>query len=337
MKLPWFAFKDNNLTINDAASNPEGGDPGSTETNNGPEVIPTTSKDDKALKSKNLADSIKDALEQAGKLHEPKEESKLKTPLVTAPAPKPKEAAKKEEPKETKKEDSDDLTAEELTAFKNLKSLLNDKETAPETIRLLAKKAGVNLDAVETKKEQVAAKKTILETLKENLPEEMQYLADILAPGLAKVIKSEVEDEVKDLKEYKTRTEVKEIENEISLAVTGEFKKFSNSNEIEQEVFNLMSEVPKDPKISHAKYFQRLITLAAAEKGLVLIKTDGEAKPKVEINNERVNKNRTDAASRLASERGSEVKTGTEVTSKKMNLNDAVKDAVEQATKLFNT
>lgn len=285
------------------------------------EIIPQDKIDN--AKNLSLSDTIKAAMESA----KPKEEVKEKKVEVK------KEDATKEDKKVEKKGETEEVSPEEIKAFKELKILLSDPKTAKETLTILANKSGVNLREVETKKEVKEAVKTITDELRDSLGDDFKFIADILGPGLEKVIKAEVSKGTESFKDYQRNQEVNKLQTEISDAVDSSFGKYENSNEFEADVHKLMDSFKRDGSISHADYFDNLLIIAAAKKGVLLIPKGTKDIKKVD--EVKAKANAKDAASRLASERNAEVKTGVGVA-KKMGLKESIEDAISQANTKFN-
>ena len=91
-----------------------------------------------------------------------------------------------------------------------------------------------------------------------------------------------------------------------------------------------MDEIKPSGKTSHEDYFKKLIVLAANEKNFTL-KIRGSVPTKVNESpdSDKINKNRKDAQSRLASERGAEVKDAVKAPHQRRGLSSAIEDALE--------
>ena len=237
---------------------------------------------------------------------------------------------------EDKKEEDkkEDLTAEQLEFSKTLFKALNNPDVAiqKQTIQILAKAAGLDLKEIETKKEVVEAKESLIDLLKADLGE-YDFLADKLGPVLEKVIKKFVDEGTKEIKESQRLDKEERFKVATNTAIDTAFASFTNSLEVKDEVVKLMDQIKPTAAMSAENYFKSLIVLAASNKNITL-KSSSE-KDKDKETKDKIKSNRDDAASRLASERSSEVKVGVK-TSQRMGLNRAVEQAAEDAAKKFN-
>lgn len=248
-----------------------------------------------------------------------------------------KEEEKKDDEKKSEEKKSDDLDDQQKEYAKVLYKALNsnDKEIQQRTLRILAESAGLKLAEVETKKEAAVVKKSIVESLKESLGE-YDFLAEKLGPALETLLKGMVEESTKDIRETQRNNEILRIQNEVSTSIDAAFAEYENAKVLGPEVSKLMDQIKfRDTSgMTQKEYFKNLIILAASNNKVAL-KVKGE-KVEPKVNEDKVNKNRNDAASRLASERGAEVKLAIE-PAKRMNLKDAVEDAVRKTNEKFNS
>lgn len=248
-------------------------------------------------------------------------DNKLETAITAAeeklekPEEKVVEAAesKVEEPKEEAKEASktDSETEMALALFRSLK----DPNKSADVIRLMAREAGL----LETKKEEAVVAKTIEEVIKEGLGEDYEFLADKLAP----VIKTAVEMATKDLREQNERTAQEQEASKIKTAIDNVMGKYAEADKLEADVLKLMDEILPSPDQAPGVYFERLLRIAAAEKGVTL---------KLKTASERIASNRDNSAVRLAAE-GGKSETSVTKSATSMNLNQAIEVAMEQLSK----
>ena len=244
---------------------------------------------------------------------------------------------KKEEKKEEKKSEEkkvEEFSEEQLNFAKTLFKALNNPDPAiqRQTIKVLASAAGLDLKEIETKKEEKKAEETLLELLKAGLGE-YDFLADKLAPVLDKVLKKTIDENTKDIREALKEEKLSKFRSEVSSGIDAAFAEYENAAEnkdLKDEVVKLMDQFKPNKDISHKDYFRSLIVLAASNKNIALTKI-GENK-NIKDKEARIEKNRNDAASRLASERGAEVKQGVRVP-RKMSINDAIVEAMEELSK----
>lgn len=224
------------------------------------------------------------------------------------------EKPKAEEPLEEEKKETpklDDETEMALALFRSLK----DPAKSADVIRLMAKEAGI----IESPKQAETVAKTIEEVIKEGLGEDYEFLADKLAP----VIKTAVEMATKDLREQSERTAQEQEAAKIKTAIDNVMGKYAEVEKLEADVLKLMDEILPSPDQAPGVYFERLLKIAAAEKGITL---------KLKTASERIIANRDNSAVRLAAEGGKSEKAVTK-SATPMNLNQAVEAAMEQLSK----
>lgn len=236
--------------------------------------------------------------------------------------------------KKDEKETEDDLTPDQLKYAKTLFKALanNDPKIQRQTLDLFARAAGLELKEIETKKEAIEAKETLLDLLKSGLGE-YDFLADKLAPTLEKVFDKIISEKTADIRETVRLNEETRIKNEINTSIDSAFAKFSNSLDVKKEVLDLMDQFPKSDKVSYEKYFEGLIVFAANQKGVTLAKPNDKKTPEKDLN--KVAKNREDAGSRISSDRTSEAKEGIK-SSQRKSLDQSVREAAEEALKRMN-
>jgi len=242
-------------------------------------------------------------------------EEKLEKPAETTKEVKPVESAvvveetKEEEKKETPSSDSETEMA--LALFRTLK----DPAKSADVIRLMAREAGI----IESPKQAEVVAKTIEEVVKEGLGEEYEFLAEKLGPA----IKSAVELATKDIREQTERAAQEQEAIKIRTAIDNVMGKYAEAEKLEADVLKLMDEILPSPDQAPGVYFERLLKIAAAEKGVTL---------KLKTASERISSNRDNAAVRLAAE-GGKSDTAVTKTATTMDLNQAIKTAMEQLSK----
>jgi hypothetical protein len=244
------------------------------------------------------------------------------------------EEKKEKEVKEEKKEETqegaeDDLTAEQLGFVKNLYKGLNNKDPNIQlgTLKILANAVGMDLTAIKTEKQAEKAEETLVGLLKEGLGE-YDFLADKLGPVLEKALDKFVEKKTADIRE-ELRTNKETAQR---AAIEADFKasldEYDTTDEakgiLRDEVYRLMDSFRPSGKITPRDYFKSVIILAANNKNIELKLVNSKQK------DERVSKNRQDAMSRLASERGADIKEVSRVP-QRMSLKESVQDAMEKA------
>src|SRR6266853_1380953 len=272
----------------------------------------------------NLANIIENATKEASKTEEPetkelgtKEDTEKESPKIKEPD--------KEETKES------ELRDDEVAFAKNLYKALNnsDPNVQIKTLKLLANAANMDLKEIETKKDIKEAEKDLVALLKEGLGE-FDFLAEKLGPVLERALKSYVAKETEPIKQAQQLIKDEKLRDEVSSAIDKAFGEYTNATEVKDEVIQLMDNFKPSAKMAHKDYFRSLIILAASNKGITLKLANSQIS---QDNNAKIDKNRRDAATRLASERVNEVKDVTRITQFK-NLKEAVLDAAEKALTL---
>jgi len=270
----------------------------------------------------NLANIIENATIKASKESEPEtKELEIKEPEKESPETK--EPDKEEKPEE--------LREDEVVFAKNLYKALNnsDPNVQLKTLKLLANAANMDLKEIETKKDIKEAEKDLVALLKEGLGE-FDFLAEKLGPVLERALKSYVAKETEPIKQAQQLIKDEKLRDEVSSAIDKAFGEYTNATEVKDEVIQLMDNFKPSAKMAHKDYFRSLIILAASNKGVTLKLANSQVS---QDNNAKIDKNRRDAATRLASERVNEVKDVTRITQFK-NLKEAVLDAAEKALTL---
>lgn len=254
-----------------------------------------------SVDSNSVAEAFNKAVEDAKPKEEPKVEAK----------PEAEETA--EEPKAT-----DGLTDEERQHAINLFGLLKNKDTALETVTLLAKQAGL----IKTQTEAKEAAKTIVDVLREELGEEYSFMADKLAPAIAKITKTLVDENTKEIKAQFTAAEEAKVAKEVENGLAALAEAFDDAETYYKDIYELMDEIPPGPKATADSYFKKLYYIA---------KGQASEKSKPAMLKERVERNRNDAGARVASEgKGRTVKG--EPSSTPLTLTQAVQKALEEVS-----
>lgn len=272
------------------------------------------------VERQNLTTVIEAAAVEAAKTV-PIDEEETKGQKVTQP-----EDKEGDDKKEDPAKQEEDLSAEQVTFAKSLFKALNnsDPNIQRNAVKILANAAGLDLKEVETKKEVIEVKETLLDLLKSGLGE-YDFLAEKLAPVLEKALNKSITEHTKDIREELKVERESKIRSEISTSIDNAFAKYENSLEVKDEVVKLMDQFKPGKGVSHQEYFDSMIKLAASNKDIVLKKLGDKSKT---LDESKVKKTRSDVIGRLSSERGPEPKIGIK-TPGKMNLNEAVRQAVE--------
>ena len=232
---------------------------------------------------------------------------------------------KKETPIEEKKEG--DLLAEQ---GKQLLLALQDPAKAPIVIKFLAEQAGYSkLPVPETKKEAKEIKNDILDELKEGLGEEFSIIAERLAPAIEKILAKKLEESQADIRADLQAQESEKLRDQSARAIekltTGFFGEGEDlPDNVNQEMGKYMDRTPPTSDMSPKDYLDDAFHYAIGKLGIAKPDKDKEAK---------ISKNRTDAASRLSSERAPAERGIKQDNSKPMSRQDAIRAAVEAASK----
>ena len=236
------------------------------------------------------------------------------------PPPLPKE--NKEEPKI----DDDGLTQEQRANAINFYKGLQDPEKAPHLIEFVAKSAGYS--KIETKAELKEAKRDIKGILKEKLGDEFEPLYERLGPALEEILTEKLEEATKGIREDIQSEKKEKLESEYLGIMNGIVKDYNYGDDlpsdITKEMQSIMEEFDPKPGMSMDKYLKSIHNLALINLG------KSTNKP-----NARTERNRLDAPSRLASERGGSPGEGVAIP-KKMGLDAAVKAAVDEVEAKLN-
>lgn len=176
----------------------------------------------------------------------------------------------KQDTTDTKIEDvkTDDTVKEstlspEQTAALNLFNALKDPETAGPTLRHLADLAGFDLTS---RKQQTELKKSISQTIAEELGEDNSILAEKLGPTLERIISKAIEDGVKPVTSAIEAQEQKKIANEIEATLKDLNTETKGlSAKLEDRMVELMEELPPSSKITPSAYVRKIYKLAASD------------------------------------------------------------------------
>lgn len=253
--------------------------------------------------------------------------------IKTQEAPPVVEDKKEEEKKEEEKPAvNTELTDEDKVLQQqglDLIKALKDPQQAPIIARFLAEQTGVlKQDTTTTKTETKEAADAVLEALKESLGPEFQYLAEKIAPGMKKAFSQIVEQNNADIREEFHRQEEEKLALQSKTALDSLTEDFFGKGEdlpknVEQEMSKLMDKYQPSPDSTVKEYVNDIFKLAVSN--LNLSKSDKAREAKT-------NKNRNDAASRLASERAP-AESNIQQNTSKMDRRTAIRLAVEAAEK----
>jgi hypothetical protein len=171
---------------------------------------------------------------------------------------------------------------------------------------------------IENRKDEVKAKKVIIDIFKEALPE-FPALAEKLGPAIDQVLSQEREEH----QEQMAQVQLQQLENNVTKEIEilrRETK--GESTKVEARMAELSEAYLMGPNTSLKDYVRSLYTLATA--GRTVQKTSAQLADKIR-------RNANNAPDRLRTAPGSE--RTTEVPAGKMNLKQSVEWAIEQASK----
>lgn len=239
---------------------------------------------------------------------------------------------KVEEAPAEEKESPEDL-ANALQLYKALKN----PETSGSVIEYLAKQGGFVKQAqqAETKAEVKEVAEDLQDYLKESLGVEFEFLADKIAPALKKFLGKEFERQQADIRESLLTQEREKVEAQSTRILTKLSTDFFGTevlpDNVSKEMSRLMDKIPAQQDMSTKEYLELIFDTAKGRLGLV------KASAKPDTSKARAESNRSDAASRLASDRGgSKVGTPVKDTSKPMDRRQAIQAALDEVNESVN-
>lgn len=247
-------------------------------------------------------------------------------PTITLDKTKAKVEDKEDKGKNLEEEVTDDEVAEMDDAIRLFRAL-NDPKQAPIIVKAMAEKAGL-LEA-ETKKEVKEIKKSIKQVVKERFGNEFAFLADKLGEVLEEIVPSATAEKTRELEEKIAAREREAVSKEVEKALNEVYSQYEIVPKTVQARFNeLIDEMPPVPgKTDPKKYFNRLVKIAAEETNTTLKLVNSSAKNTNNSQKDRIERNKRDAASSLASESAGEVENVTQVQNFKTRR-DAIKAAM---------
>jgi hypothetical protein len=234
------------------------------------------------------------------------------------------------ETKENPKEQTEEERLESDEALKLFKALKNP-DTRGTVIEFLAKNAGYEKKgALETKTDVKEAAADLTSSMKEGLGEQFEFLADKLAPAIEKYLEKKRQEDLVEIKATLEAQEREKLEGQSAKAISKLTSDFFGEDvelpsNVQNEMSKFMDKVPPSQDLSVKEYVELAFNAAIGKLGLS--KADKTKDKKIE-------KNRSDVAGRLASDRSAS-RTAEAVTSpsKTMNRREAIEAAMEAASK----
>ena len=270
-----------------------------------------------------VIDNRKDAIAAAVKeVEKPSSEEQVKVDVVEA---KPKE--------KTKEEKEAEVAAREkkLQQAELLFDALNNPEQAGTVIDFLAKQAGytkAELKTVETKTEVKEVKDDILEIFEKALGDEFKFLAPNLSKAVSEALNKRLESSQADIRAKFQEQEEEKLRGQSDSAINklteGFFGKDSElPKEVVTEMSKYMDRIQPNTNTTVSEYIEDAFHAAIGKLGLSKVNKSKQ---------ERISKNRTDAPTRLASERVPH-EDNIQRDSKPLSRKDAIRAAVEALEK----
>jgi hypothetical protein len=229
----------------------------------------------------NITEAIKGAVEKltGGSKSEVVEETKTEQTVEDSSNDKDTTSEESDEVEETEekssKKDSSDDDEEDpkmVQRAKDLYKALNDPKTAASTLQsLVAYAQGRGIKLGETKKEQEVAAKSIIEEIKDLVPESEAYLLETLGPVFEYIVKKvQSEGEVKlstlqnKLREAEQQREVEKYQSKLETILSkSEYKPYLPT------MAELMKKFSPSEGIDTEDYIEEVYQLAKAKKGKI--------------------------------------------------------------------
>lgn len=277
-----------------------------------------------------IAEALKNANLEDNKINE--EEKPVKTPeekvkSIESPI---KESSKESKEKEEKEDEDKELAAKGLELMK----ALNDPSKAPLVIKFLAEQAGyTKAELKKADKEEIKeVKDDILNDLRAGLGEEFSIIADRLAPAIEKILKKEFDKNLAETRQKFEEQESEKLKTQSATAIEKLSSDFFGAGEdlppaVQKEMSAFMDRVAPSKDSTVKEYVGDAFHYAIGKLGLQKVTSeDKERKTRSE-------RNRTDAASRLASERVPAADSLKPDNSKPLTRQEAIQRAIEAANK----
>jgi len=207
---------------------------------------------------------------------------------------------------------------------------LNDPSKAPALAKFIAERAGLNLATDRPKdtedKPDDKAELTPQKIIEDALGTKYSFLAPALIPAIVNAAKAVVIEETRGLRDSFDSRETKSLKQEITAAKENLFSNFPEAKKLGQEIGTIISSqsIPKADDQSWSNYFEDLLFVVAGRKGIV-----PKRNTKVVVNKNKSNRNRTDAASRLASESISDANIK-EVAEGNKSIGDTIRESMKE-------
>lgn len=213
----------------------------------------------------------------------------------------------------------DDLNEDQLKEAKLLYKTLLDPQQRLNVVAALAAQSGLlnQNTKLDTPKQVEKVEQAIGDIIREAIPE-YPGLADKLGPAIEKI----VEGVRAEQQETAEQMNLQQVQNEVDSELSNLARDTKGaSRKLENKMASLMQEIAPGPNVTVKSYIRNLYALASA--GSTQQRT-------TQVVADKINRNANNAADRLKTAPGT---ARTQESLKKMNLNDSVKWAIEQASK----
>lgn len=287
-----------------------------------PEILETSTKDSSLTAA--IEGAVKDnlkLLDEGNNEETDTGESGEKTPQT---------GSKKKEPEEGDEADEFGFKKADRLEANRLLAALRDSSKGPVVVKFLAEQAGL-LQAPENRKEAKEQAKSLVEDLKTSFGPELEYLADKMGPVLEKHLLKVAEESQKDIRKTldddamaRLQEKATTAQQELAVEFFGEGKEIPDN--LAKETIRTMDRISPSSGQSTKDYIKDCLFVAAGRIGMQLQKIDPSQKS-------RVDRNRNDAPSRLASEGSRQPRAAgpeSQDKGKPMELGDSIKAALEQ-------
>lgn len=192
-----------------------------------------------------------------------------------------------ETPKPDEKKAEKTPEDEDAVKGKQLLEALKNPDTALQVAEFLAKQAGFSLAKITNDKKAEAAKDDILDTLKEELGPEFDYLSEKLGKAIGKILSSKVTEHTQDIRQKLEEKEVKELRDQGSAAQAKLAQDYFDKDELPEDVVadmsKLMERIAPSGNQSIDEYLKDIFFSVMGRRGNKLTTKDQRAK---------INKNR---------------------------------------------
>lgn len=190
--------------------------------------------------------------------------------------------------------ESDELSADEITGAKSLFKLLKNESTRENTLRILAKQAGILQDPPETKQEEVRARKDLKATLQDKLGKDWEFFSEKFGPALDDYIKESIAEVRSEHQTDRQANEARQVRSEI-VEVTAKLNSETKGDYAKMEgvMSKLAEQILPGPNTSTEQYMRLLYKAAISDQKVSPKNLAGK-----------IQQNRTDAMSRVQGTHG---------------------------------